>query len=95
MEPDRFDDVAFRMIEEPEPPKPGPRRRAVVATAASLALVGMLAAGAPALGLSVQDEAAKEKAAATVKRHSVHSYDGVRPCRKGEGHKRSSSDFRY
>jgi hypothetical protein len=94
MEPDRFDDVAFRMIEEPEPPAPGPRRRVAVATAASAALIGMLAAGAPALGVSVQDEAAKQKAAA-VKKHSVQSYDGVRPCRKGEGHRRDSSAFKY
>ena len=49
MEPERFDDVAFRIIDGPERRPPRRRRRWVLALAASLLTAGALAAGASAL----------------------------------------------
>ena len=51
VEPDRFDDVAFRIVESPEPPRRPPRgRRWLLGLAAGLVTTGALAAGASALG---------------------------------------------
>ena len=47
MESDRFDDVDFRMIEEPE--RPPRRRRRGLAAVAAIAVAAGLAAGASAL----------------------------------------------
>lgn len=41
MEPDRFDDVDFRMIEEPSPAPRRPRRRGMVAAGAVLIACGL------------------------------------------------------
>jgi hypothetical protein len=49
MEPERFDDVAFRIIDGPERRPPRRHRRWVLALAASLLTAGALAAGASAL----------------------------------------------
>jgi hypothetical protein len=51
VESDRFDDVAFRIVESPEPPRRSPRgRRWLLGLAAALVTTGALAAGASALG---------------------------------------------
>jgi hypothetical protein len=51
VEPDRFDDVAFRIVEDPLPPRRPPRgRRWALALVASLLVTGALAGGASALG---------------------------------------------
>jgi hypothetical protein len=55
MEPDRFDDVAYRILEDPSAPEqaerpPRRRRRAVIAFGVAAASAGVLAAGASALG---------------------------------------------
>jgi hypothetical protein len=50
VEPERFDDVAFRIVEGPEPPRRPPRvRRWVLVAGASALATGALAAGASAL----------------------------------------------
>jgi hypothetical protein len=53
MEPDRFDDVEFRVLESPEPPPRPPRRRRhgrwAIAAAVSVVTAGALAAAASAL----------------------------------------------
>ena len=49
MEPERFEDVAFRIIDGPERRPPRRRHRWVLALAASLLTAGALAAGASAL----------------------------------------------
>ena len=51
MEPDRFDDVAYRIVEDPAPPRRPPRgRRWALVLVASLLVTGALAGGASALG---------------------------------------------
>jgi hypothetical protein len=66
---DRFDDVEFHIVEEPEPPRPRrPRRvrRWAVAAGASVIVAGALAAGASALtdsgGKAKPPSAASERA---------------------------------
>src|SRR3954466_4840084 len=68
MDPDRFDDVSFRIEEDPEPPRRPRRvkRAAVVVTVAALG-VGALAAGASALTDSAKP--AKASSAAQQERH--------------------------
>jgi hypothetical protein len=84
MEPNRFDDVETRIVEEPvEPRAPRRPRRAgpaVLAVTAALALTGSLAAGASALTSTAQAPTrAAEQSSHFGKR------DGL--CRKGEGHR--------
>jgi hypothetical protein len=51
VEPDRFDDVAFRIVESPLPPRRPPRgRRWLLGVSAALVTTGALAGGASALG---------------------------------------------
>ncbi|WP_028065348.1 hypothetical protein [Solirubrobacter soli] len=55
MEPNRFDDVDIRIVEEPsEPRKPKRVGPAVLALTAAFALTGSLAAGASALTSTAQ-----------------------------------------
>ena len=67
MEPNRFDDVEIRIVEEPvEPRTPRRPRRvgpAVLAVTAALALTGSLAAGASALTSTAQAPTRAEKSA--------------------------------
>ena len=51
MAPDRFDDVEFRFVEDPEPPRrpPSLRRRMTIALSTWILAAGVLAAGASAL----------------------------------------------
>jgi hypothetical protein len=59
--PDRFDDVEFRMLEQPEPPgRPRLRRWTLTALSAVLA-TGMFAAGASALTGEERAPAAKSE----------------------------------
>jgi ferric-dicitrate binding protein FerR (iron transport regulator) len=76
MEPDRFDDVEFRVLESPEPlPQPSrPRRRHRWAVALTLTAftAGALAAGASAFTDSAQAPATKK---AAVKAHGYSAGD--------------------
>ena len=100
MEPERFDDVAYRMLESPEPPRRPPRRRRwALAGAACLLATGALAAGASALG-GGEDEQARESAPPKPRTNVTYTDRGTpfardgRDCeaRKRDGHrgKRSS-----
>jgi hypothetical protein len=63
---ERFDDVEFRIVEDPEPPKrPRRRRRWVLALTACALTTGALAAGASALGGEETRVAAPAKSAET------------------------------
>jgi hypothetical protein len=66
MEPDRFDDVEFRVLESPEPPPRPPRRRRhgrwAFAMGVAAVTAGALAAGASALTDNAQAPASKKAA---------------------------------
>jgi hypothetical protein len=92
MEPNRFDDVETRIVEEPvEPRAPRRPRRvgpAVLAVTAALALTGSLAAGASALTSTAQAPTrAADQSSHVVKQGRRHGL-----CNKGEGHRRSSAE---
>jgi hypothetical protein len=79
MEPNRFDDVEFRIMEEPEP---APRRvfrlgHATLAAIAALALAGSLAAGASALTSTAEAPTRHVAKPAMLGHHG--------PCHRGEG----------
>ena len=80
MEPNRFDDVDTRIVEEPaEEEAPRRRRRvgpAVLALTAALSLTGSLAAGASALTSTAQ--------APTVEKQSHRFNDRHGLCHKGD-----------
>ncbi len=98
MEPNRFDDVETRIVEEPvEPPKPRRTLRAgpaALAVTAALALTGSLAAGASALTSTAQapTRAADQSWHAFKQGHRSGKRHGL--CNKGEG-RRSSSSISY
>ena len=82
MPPDRFDDVNFRFLEQPEPPSP-PRRPRRRGRRAVVALTGMLAVGALAAGASVgAADPARSPAADKGELKVVRGSDGV-PVRRG------------
>ena len=96
MEPNRFDDVESRILEEPVVPR-APRRQqrrlghAAIAAVAALALTGSLAAGASALTSTAQAPTrASEKL-------SKHGWDGKRDgkCHRGEHRRSSESALSY
>ena len=99
MEPDRFDDVAFTVTEEPQEISPRSRlRRRMAAVLASATIVfGGLAAAADALTQTAQP--AKSSASPSL----IRDGDGAgewkrdRPCRKGDREQRrsSTSELRY
>lgn len=85
MEPERFDDVAFRIVEGPEPPRRPPRgRRWLLAFAACVLVTGGLAAGASALTGGGEDDA---RGTAPPKPRTNVSYteSGVPFAREGHG----------
>jgi hypothetical protein len=102
MEPDRFDDVAFTVTEEPRELSPRShlrRRVAAVLTAATITFGGLAAA---ADALTESGDAAKQSArpGVTTGADGVPTMREKRPCKAGEGHRReryrdSSSALRY
>ena len=98
MEPNRFDDVESRILEEPVVPR-APRRQqrrlghAAIAVVAALALTGSLAAGASALTSTAQ---APTRATDSTKLEKYGWYgkrDGK--CRRGERRRSSESALSY
>jgi hypothetical protein len=92
MEPNRFDDVESRILEEPAAPR-APRRHqrrlghAAIAGVAALALTGSLAAGASALTSTAQAPT-RSTETSQAEKGWYGKRDGL--CRKGE-HRRSSA----
>lgn len=83
MPPDRFDDVEFRIIDEPEPTRPPRRRRRwLVAGGAAVLTAGALAAGASAL-TGGEDRAPAAKPAVKEMRYH-HGWGRHHGCRKGD-----------
>jgi hypothetical protein len=107
VEPDRFDDVAFRIVEGPEPPRRPPRgRRWLLALAVAVLTTGALAAGASALGGGDDERARSAKPPkprtniSYTERGTPFARDG-RACEEGKpfgGHRkrdRRSADLRH
>jgi hypothetical protein len=99
MEPDRFDDVAFTVTEEPQELSPRSRlrrRMTAVLTAATIVFGGMAAA---ADALTQSSQPAGSSASPTL----IRDGDGARqfkrhhPCREGDRDHRgaSTSELRY
>jgi hypothetical protein len=99
VEPDRFDDVAFRMLEGPEPPRRPPRRRRrwLLGAAAAFLMTGALAAGASAL--TGGDDDASVTAAPKPRTNISYTANGVpyardgAGCRAGKHHARKREDL--
>ncbi len=92
MGPDRFDDVEYRVLEEPEPPR-RPRLRRWTLTALSAVLAtGAFAAGASAITGSEAAPAAKvsDKSSGD----AVYPRD-YRDCDRDKLHRRSNSAVKY
>ena len=107
MEPERFDDVAFRIVEGPEPPRRPPRvRRWVLVAGACVLTTGALAAGASAL-TGGGDEQARKAAPPKPRTNVTYTERGTPFARDGHNCKadkryggsgkraRRSSDARY
>jgi hypothetical protein len=92
MEPNRFDDVETRIVEEPvEPRVPRRPRRvgpAALAVTAALALTGSLAAGASALTSTAE----APTRAADKSSHAVNQGKRHGLCKKGEGARRPAAE---
>lgn len=95
MEPNRFDDVESRIVEEPSPPAPRRRPRrlghAALAATAVAVLAGSLAAGASALTSTAQapTRAAKQERAIQKQDHRW----GHHRCHRGEGQAPAALDY--
>jgi hypothetical protein len=89
--PDRFDDVEYTLLKQPEPPRRWRPQRWLLAPLASVLIIGSLAAGASAVtaGDSAPALAPKGEAAKP-------DYRDFRDCdrRKHDG-ERGSSELRY
>jgi hypothetical protein len=89
MEPNRFDDVEIRIVEEPlaAARKPRSQRRlghAAIAVTAAVTLAGSLAAGASALTSTAQ---APTRPAQAERHHGWGGHHGL--CHRGEGNRGS------
>ena len=83
MERDRFDDVEFRVMERPDPPRRPPRmRRWVLALAGGVLAAGALAAGASALG-GGEDQPARETAPPKPRTNIMYTDRGTPYARDG------------
>jgi hypothetical protein len=99
VEPDRFDDVEFRVLEEPDPPRPPHiarrrRRRVVMAAALSVTAAGCLAAGASAL-TGPDEQSTRTVPVGAPKKGITYNADGVPMFRSGhECHAGKGGDSR-
>ena len=90
MGPDRFDDVEYRVLEEPEPPRRPRVRRWTLTALAVVVASGAASAGASALTGDPAAPAAKashERSSATFSQRDHHD------CDKGE--RRRNSEVKY
>jgi len=96
MEPNRFDDVETRIVEEPAPAPRRHQRRlghAAIAFTAAAVLAGSLAAGASALTSTAQAPTREAAKSQTFKKHGwAGKRDGK--CRRGD-RDRSTASFSY
>jgi len=92
MEPDRFDDVAYTVTEEPQELSPRSRLRrrvAAVLTAATLVFGG---AAAAADAITESGQSTKPSTQPGVTRDGAHPWKrGAHPCHRGDRERRSRS----
>jgi hypothetical protein len=91
--PDRFDDVEYTVIEQPEPPRRPRPQRWLLAPLASVLIIGSLAAGASAVTSDGSAPTLAPKDSFT-----KPDYRDFRGCEKGERHgkrERSGSELKY
>jgi hypothetical protein len=100
VEPERFDDVEFRIVEAPEPPRRPPRGpHVVLGIFAALLATGALAAGASAL-TSGADEQERTTAPPKPRMNIGYTESGVpfahdgRGCRKDEAAARALKELK-
>ena len=89
MGPDRFDDVEYRVLEEPAPPRVPRARRWTLTALAVVVATGALSGGASAL---TSEEAATP---AKVSHKSGSSYRDFRDCDKYKRHESRNSTVKY
>ena len=100
MEPDRFDDVEFRVLESPEPQRRPPRRRRrrhgrwAIALAVSGVTALALAAGASALTDRAEAPTAKPGQARSLHNGAWKSFSR-HDCHRGEGRHTFDDAVRY
>ena len=98
MEPDRFDDVEFRVLESPEPPPRPPRSRRrrhgrwAIAAAVSVVTAGALAAGASAL-TDKAEAPTKKQGLTRSQENRAWSQLGRHECHRGKFGHRSDQSF--
>lgn len=91
---DRFDDVDYTVLEQPDPPRRPRLQRWMLAPVASLVIIGSLAAGASA----VTSDGTTLPAATQAEQQQKPDFRGFRGCEKGERHgkrERSSSELKH
>jgi hypothetical protein len=86
MEPNRFDDVEIRIVEEPAGEPPAPRRQRRLGRVAVALTVAAVTAGTLAAGASALTSTAQAPTRPAVKAKSFHQ-----GCHRGEGHRWQSS----
>ncbi len=89
MGPDRFDDVEYRVLEQPEPPRRLRLRRWTLTALSVTLAAGAFAGGASALGGGGEDAAPAAKSDTT-----VYPRDH-RDCDKGKRHHSRNSAVKY
>jgi Spy/CpxP family protein refolding chaperone len=97
--PERFDDVGYRIIEEPEPPRPPRRRGRSRAAVSAVLLAGAIATSAAALATADDASPPPAKATPSYDAGSQFRHDGGRHgCHHGDrsgGGADQGSAFRY
>ena len=93
MDPDRFDDVAFELVEDPAPPprRPNRPRRAALALIAAAAVAGGVAGAASATDEPAAPAATTHRPQVTHTRSGVPTVRNEHECHAGRGHRRDGA----
>jgi hypothetical protein len=98
MGPERFDDVAFEVVEDPSPPprRPNRKRRAALSLIAAAAVAGGVAGAASATDEPAAPAATTHAPQVSHTRSGVPMVRGGPECHAGKGHRhRGAAAPRY